>query len=99
MNTGLSAPIGILDEHPDWSARLIAGRSRRGAPGGKIDQPTHAAHPRGRRPAYSAIVNRPSPSSHTRGHAGVLFYTEAFLAHVELLGIPVLKPVAAYRSE
>ena len=99
MNTGLSAPIGILDEHPDWSTRLISELTRRGLPWEKIDHSSHAFDPRARRPAYSVIVNRSSPSSHTRGHASVLFYTEAFLAHVESLGIPVINPVAAYRFE
>jgi hypothetical protein len=99
MNTGLTAPIGILDEHPDWSARLIAELTRRGLPWEKIDHSSHAFDPRDRRPAYSVIVNRSSPSSHTRGHAGVLFYTEALLTHVESLGIPVINPVAAYRFE
>jgi len=99
MNTRLSAPIGILDEHPDWSARLISELTRRGLPWEKIDHSSHAFDPRARRPAYSVIVNRSSPSSHTRGHSSVLFYTEAFLAHVESLGIPVINPVAAYRFE
>jgi RimK-like ATP-grasp domain len=99
MNTRLAAPIGILDEHPDWSSRLIAELTRRGLPWEKIDHSNHAFDPRDRRPAYSVIVNRSSPSSHTRGHAGVLFYAEAFLAHVESLGIPVINPVAAYRFE
>src|SRR5262244_4186054 len=99
MNTRLSAPIGILDEHPDWSTRLISELTRRGLPWEKIDHSSHAFDPRARRPAYSVIVNRSSPSSHTRGHASVLFYTEAFLAHVESLGIPVINPVAAYRFE
>src|SRR5215510_3300510 len=99
MITGLSAPIGILDEHPDWSARLILELTRRGLPWEKIDHSSHAFDSRVRRPPYSVIVNRSSPSSHTRGHASVLFYTEAFLAHVESLGIPVINPVAAYRFE
>ena len=99
MNTRLKAPIGILDEHPEWSARLIGELTRRGLPWEKIDHSSHAFDPRDRRPAYSVIVNRSSPSSHTRGHAGVLFYAEAFLAHVESLGIPVINPVAAYRFE
>ena len=99
MNTRLSAPIGILDEHPDWSARLIAELTRQGLPWEKIDHSSHGFDPRDRRPAYSVLVNRSSPSSHTRGHAGVLFYAEAFLAHVEALGIPVINPVAAYRHE
>src|SRR5499427_1540180 len=99
MNTGLLAPIGILDEHPDWSTRLISELTRRGLPWEKIDHSCHAFDPGARRPAYSVIVNRSSPSSHTRGHAGVLFYAEAFLAHVEALGTPVINPVAAYRFE
>jgi hypothetical protein len=99
MNTRLVAPIGIVDEHPEWSTRLIAELTRRGLPWEKIDHSNHAFDPHDRRPAYSVIVNRSSPSSHTRGHAGVLFYAEAFLAHVESLGIPVINPVAAYRFE
>ena len=99
MNPRLEAPIGILDEHPDWSARLIGELTRQGLPWEKIDHSNHAFDPRDRQPAYSVIVNRSSPSSHTRGHAGVLFYAEAFLAHAESLGIPVINPVAAYRFE
>ena len=99
MNQRLELQIGILDEHPDWSARLIGELTRRGLPWEKIDHSSHVFDPRDRRPAYSVIVNRSSPSSHTRGHASVLFYTEALLAHAESLGIPVINPVAAYRFE
>ncbi len=99
MSQVLEAPIGILDEHPDWSARLTAELTQRGLPWEKIDHSSHAFDPRDRRPAYSVIVNRTSPSSHTRGHQGVLFYAEALLAHAESLGIPVINPVAAYRFE
>jgi hypothetical protein len=99
MNKHLTGAIGILDEHPEWSTRLIAEMTRRGLPWEKIDHSSHAFDPRDRRLPYSVIVNRSSPSSHTRGHAGVLFYTEALLAHVESLGIPVINPVAAYRFE
>jgi hypothetical protein len=95
----LEAPIAILDEHPDWSARLTAELTRRGLPWEKIDHSNHAFDPRERRPAYSVIVNRTSPSSHTRGHAGALFYAEALPAHAESLGIPVINPVSAYRFE
>jgi hypothetical protein len=99
MSKELSATIGILDEHPDWSTRLTAELTRRGLPWEKIDHSNHGFDPRDRRPAYSVIVNRTSPSSHTRGHAGVLFYAESLLAHAESLGIPVINPVAAYRFE
>ena len=95
----LSRPIAILDEHPEWSRRLIAALDARGLPFEKIDHSNHAFDPRDRTPRYSVIVNRTSPSSHTRGHRGVLFYAEALLAHYEALGTPVINPVAAYRFE
>src|SRR6266542_2094957 len=95
----LSRPIGILDEHPEWSRRLIAALEARGLPFEKVDHSNHAFDPRDRTPPYSVIVNRTSPSSHVRGHRGVLFYAEALLAHYEALGVPVINPVAAYRFE
>ena len=95
----VNGPIGILDEHPEWSARLIAELDRRGLAWEKVDHSSHGYDPRERRPVYSVIVNRTSPSSHTRGHAGVLFYAEALLDHYESLGVPVINPVAAYRFE
>src|SRR5262245_21027556 len=99
MKTVLSVLIGILDDHPDWSARLISELARRGVPWEKTDHSSHAFDARSLRPAYSVFVNRSSPSSHTPVHAGVLSYTKAFLAHVESLCIPVINPVAAYRFE
>jgi len=99
MSVELPAPIGILDEHPEWSARLLAELERRRLPFEKIDHSSHGYDPRDRRRRYSVVVNRTSPSSHRRGHAGVLFYTEPLLDHYESLGIPVINPVAAYRFE
>jgi len=95
----LSAPIGILDEHPEWSARLIEELAHRRLPFEKIDHSNHAFDPRDRAARYSVIVNRTSPSSHRRGHGAVLFYAEPLLAHWESLGVPVINPVRAYRFE
>jgi biotin carboxylase len=95
----LKRPIGILDEHPEWSRRLIAALDARRLPHEKIDHSSHAFDPRDRDPHYAVLVNRSSPSSHTRGHGGVLFYTEAVLAHYAALGVPVINPVGAYRFE
>lgn len=99
MKPDISAPIAILDEHPEWSNRLIAELQSRQLPFEKIDHSNHAYDPRDRRPRYSAVVNRSSPSSHRRGHGSVLFYTEALLSHYEALGVPLINPVAAYRFE
>ena len=92
MDSGLSAPIGILDEHPDWSRRLLDELELRGLPYERIDNSRHGYDPRDRARPYSVIVNRTSPSSHTRGHGSVLFYAEALLDHYEALGIPVINP-------
>jgi hypothetical protein len=99
VSVRLSAPIGILDEHPEWSARLIAELEHRRLPFEKIDHSNHAFDPRDRVARYSVIVNRTSPSSHRRGHGSVLFYAESLLAHWEALGVPVINSVRAYVFE
>jgi glutathione synthase/RimK-type ligase-like ATP-grasp enzyme len=99
METSISRPIAIVDEHPEWSARLIAELHSRRLSFEKIDHSSHAYDPRDRQPRYSVVVNRSSPSSHRRDHGSVLFYAEPLLAHYESLGIPVINPVAAYRFE
>ncbi len=99
MSLDLSAPIGILDEHPDWSARLCAELQLRRLPFEKIDHSNHAFDPGDRTRRYSVIVNRTSPSSHRRGHGSVLFFAEPLLAHWQALGVPVINPVAAWRFE
>ena len=91
--------IGILDEHPEWSNRLVAELHGRGLNVDRIDHSSHAFDPRERRVPHDVLVNRSSPSSHRRGHASVLFYTEALLDHYQALGVPVINPVAAYRFE
>ena len=99
MTASLHAPVGILDEHPEWSSRLVAELQARRLPYERIDHSNHAYDPRDREPRYSVIVNRTSPSSATRGHGGVLFYAEALLSHYAALGVPVINGVAAYRGE
>lgn len=91
--------IGILDEHPEWSTRLMAELAHRRLSFEKIDPSNHAYDPHDRERRYSVIVNRTSPSSHRRGHGNVLFYAEALLNHYESLGIPVINPVGAWRFE
>ena len=91
--------IGILDEHPEWSTRLIAELEGRDLVVDRIDHSRHAFDPRERHARHDVIVNRSSPSSHRRGHASVLFYTEAVLDHYAALGVAVINPVAAYRFE
>ena len=73
MNVRLSAPIGILDEHPEWSARLIAELEHRRLPYEKIDHSNHGFDPRDRARRFSVIVppsvppDRPSPGRRPEG--------------------------------
>src|SRR5258708_37030758 len=98
MGAPLQAPIGILDEHAEWSSRLMADLQARGRPHERNDPSNHPYDPRDREPRYSVIVNRTSPSAATRGHRSVLFYAEPLLSHYASLGVPIINPVAAYRS-
>jgi hypothetical protein len=52
MATSISKPIAIVDEHPEWSARLIAELQSRRLPFEKIDHSNHAYDPRDRQPRY-----------------------------------------------
>jgi biotin carboxylase len=91
--------IGILDEHPEWSRRLIAELEARRLHVERIDHSDHGFDPADRRQHWDVVVNRTSPSSHRRGHGRVLFYAEPLLAHLEAVGVPVINPVATWRFE
>ncbi|MGH7360342.1 MAG: ATP-grasp domain-containing protein [Candidatus Methylomirabilales bacterium] len=99
MQRTLNLPIGLLDEHPHWSDRLIAEFHRRGLPFEKIDVSDHVFWPAVRDRRYSVLVNRVSPSAHTRGHASSLCYALQALTYFEEIGIPVINPAASYRYE
>src|SRR6266481_5257675 len=53
----IERPIGILDEHPEWSRRLTAALDARRLPYEKIDHSSHAYDPRDRDPHYAVLVN------------------------------------------
>ena len=91
--------VGIVDEHPEWSRRLVAELESRDILVERIDHVDHGYDPRDRSCDWDVVVNRTSPSSHRRGHGRVLFYAEPLLAHLEAVGVPVINPLAAWRFE
>lgn len=99
MQQTLRLPIGLLDEHPHWSDRLIAELRRRDLAFEKIDVSDHAFFPAVRERRFSVLVNRVSPSAHTRGHASSLFYAHQVLTYFEDIGTPIINPAASYRYE
>jgi hypothetical protein len=95
----ISAPIGILYEHPEWFAPLFAELERRGLPYTRIDAHQHHYDPSARAAPYSLVVNRVSPSSYLRGHRQAIFFAQQFLAHLERLGVPLVNGSRAYSFE
>src|SRR5439155_9105927 len=48
---------------------------------------------------YSLVFNRMSPSAYLRGGGHAIFYTHAWLAHLDRLGVPVVNGARAWRHE
>lgn len=95
----MTKPIGILYEHPEWFRPLFAELDRRGLPYERILAHEHRYDPDDRSVPYSLVVNRVSPSSYLRGHTAAIFHPQAYLAHLESAGVPVVNGSSAYALE
>ena len=94
-------PIAVYYEHPHWFLPLFAELERRQIPVVKLDAQRHHFNPASHTESqdYSLVFNRMSPSAYLRGAGNSLFYTGAFLAHLERQGIRVVNGSAAHRTE
>ncbi len=93
-------PFAIYYEQPNWFKPLFAELDRRGANYVKLDAVEHSFSPNERsEEQYSLVLNRMSPSAWNRGHSDQIFYTQAFMEHLESRGVRVINGVKAYRSE
>src|SRR5688500_10302789 len=90
--------IAIFYEHPEWFKPLFSELERRGVPHDRVHAAAHSFDPAVREP-YALVFNRMSPSAWLRGHAHSIFYTLAYLNHLEANDIPVVNGAAAYRIE
>lgn len=91
-------PIAIFYEHPDWFRPLFAELDRRGTPYVRLHASEHVFDP-AERPAWSLVFNRMSPSAYLRGRGDAIFYTQAFLAHLERRGVRVVNGTEAFANE
>lgn len=96
---GVSRPIGVLYEHPEWFIPLFAELDRRGLPYEQIAAHEHSYDPSQRSVPYSLVVNRVSPSSYLRGHTSAIFHARQYLAFLEDLHVPVVNGSRAYGLE
>src|SRR5262245_7928844 len=92
-------PIAVYHEHPDWFRPLFAEMDRRGIAYVRLDPKSHRFDPAEREVPYSLVFNRMSPSAYLRGAGHAIFYTHAWLAHLERLGVPVVNGARAWRHE
>ncbi len=91
-------PLAVYYEHPDWFRPLFAELARRGIPHVRLHAPDHVFDPAQPAP-FALVFNRMSPSAYTRGHGDAVFYTLAFLAHLERRGVRVVNGYRAFATE
>jgi len=95
-NTG--RPLAIFFEHPDWFRPLFAELDRRGVPYVRLHADEHHFDPSAPAP-YALVFNRMSPSAYLRGRGDAIFYTQAFLSHLEGQGVRVINGTKAFQTE
>jgi biotin carboxylase len=95
----MSKPIGIFYEHPEWFKKLFEKLDQKGLDYIKIHAGFHSFDPLSERQEYSVVLNRISSSSYLRGHGQGIFYSKAFIAHLEQNGTPVINGSAATEIE
>ena len=92
-------PIAIYYEHPDWFRLLFAELERRSLGYVAIEADQHHYDPAESESDYSLLFNRMSPSAYLRGHGQGIFYTLAYLEHLERLGTRVINGRKAFAIE
>jgi hypothetical protein len=95
----LQKPLAIYHEHPDWFRPLFAELERRAIPFVRLDPRAHSYDPAERESPYALVFNRMSPSAYLRGGVQGMFFTVAYLAHLERLGVPVVNGRKAFEIE
>lgn len=92
-------PIAVYHEHPDWFRPLFAELDRRAVPYVRLDPRAHLYDPAEPESPYSLVFNRMSPSAYLRGGVQGMFFTLAWLAHLERLRVPVVNGLRAFTTE
>jgi RimK-like ATP-grasp domain len=92
-------PIAIYYEHPDWFRLLFAELDRRDLHYTAIEADQHQYDPRQTESDFLLLFNRMSPSAYLRGHGQGIFYTLAYLEHLERLGTRVVNGRKAFSIE
>ncbi|HEU4470385.1 MAG TPA: hypothetical protein VFR58_04820 [Flavisolibacter sp.] len=95
----MSRSIGIFYEHPEWFRKLFERLDERGLPYTRLHAGFHRFDPQDNGKPFSVVLNRISSSSYLRGHGQGIFYSRAYIAHLEQLGIRVINGSKATEIE
>ena len=91
--------IAIYHEHQEWFKPLFTELDRRGTPYARIDARRHRFDIAAREREHALVFNRMSPSAYLRGESHGIYYTLAYLDHLERLGTRVINGSQGFRVE
>lgn len=92
-------PFAIYHEHPDWFKPLFAELEKRGIPYEQVNPARHNFDIAATANKYSLFFNRMSPSAYLRDGAQGIFFTLAYLNHLELYGTTTINGYKAFSYE
>ncbi len=95
----MTKPLAVYYEHPDWFLPLFAELDARNINYLKLDASRHSYDPGAIAADFSLFLNRMSASAYLRGNSQGIFFTHAYLAHLEAAGVRVLNGSRAFALE
>jgi hypothetical protein len=95
----MTRPLAVYYEHPDWFLPLFAELDARKINYLKLDASRHSYDPAAIAADFSLFLNRMSASAYLRGNSQGIFFTHAYLAHLEGAGVRVLNGSWAFALE
>jgi glutathione synthase/RimK-type ligase-like ATP-grasp enzyme len=95
----MTRSLAIYYEHPDWFLPLFAELDARNVSYLKLDASRHSYDPAAISADFSLLLNRMSASAYLRGNSQGIFFTHAYLAHLEGASVRVLNGSRAFALE
>jgi glutathione synthase/RimK-type ligase-like ATP-grasp enzyme len=92
-------PLAVYYDHPDWFLPLFAELDARNISYLKLDASRHSYDPAAIAADFSLCLNRMSASAYLRGNSQGIFFTHAYLAHLEAAGVRVINGSRAFALE
>jgi glutathione synthase/RimK-type ligase-like ATP-grasp enzyme len=95
----MTRSLAVYYEHPVWFLPLFAELDARNINYLKLDASCHSYDPAAIAADFSLFFNRMSASAYLRGNSHGIFFTHAYLAHLEAVGVRVLNGSRAFALE